>query len=287
MAGKTLENRVAIVTGGSSGIGAASVALFLSEGAKVIIADLNEAEAPAADSGRCRFVRCDVTSEADVAALVGQAQEIFGGLDILFNNAGAGGIQAPIADMTVDGWDAVMALNLRAAMLGIKHAAPLMRARGGGSIINTSSIAGQRTGISSVAYSVAKAANIQLTQMAAAEFASANIRINAICPGIIPAGSVGGMLGLTAEAMERLTPEIARIFGTAQPLPRAGRPEDIAQTALFLASDASQWLTGQAIAVDGGMLLKGPNTLDLSLPGNVVGQLFQMRDDDLARSNGG
>lgn len=274
--GDILKGRVALVTGGSSGIGAAAVELFRQEGAKVLVADVQETQL--ADG----FIHCDVTQEADIAAAVQRVQDDFGGLDILFSNAGAGGTFASICDMEVDDWEWVMSLNLRAAMLGIKHAAPVMKARGGGSIINTASIAGLRVGISGAAYSVAKAANVQLTMMAAAELAPHNIRVNAICPGIIPAGSVGGMLGLDGASMERLVPEIARIFGTAQPLARAGAPPDIANAALFLASDMSSWVTGQAVAVDGGMLLKGPDTLDTSRPGNVVEQLFAMRDNDLA-----
>lgn len=277
--GELLKGRVALVTGGSTGIGAATVDLFRCEGAKVLVADVRETQ------GGDGFIHCDVTREADIAAAVKRAQDDFGGIDILFSNAGAGGTFAPIVDMDVGDWEWVMSLNLRAAMLGIKHVAPIMKVRGGGSIINTSSIAALRPGISGVAYSVAKAANVQLTVMAAAELAPFNIRVNAICPGIIPAGSVGGMLGLDDASMERLVPEISRIFGTAQPLARAGAPLDIANAALFMASDMSTWMTGQAVSVDGGMMLKGPDTLDTSRPGNVVGQLFEMRDKDLAKAD--
>jgi NAD(P)-dependent dehydrogenase (short-subunit alcohol dehydrogenase family) len=272
----SLDGRVAVITGGGSGLGAAAVALFVREGARVVVADLNAGDA-GEDRDQTRFIRCDVTKEADVAAALALAQDVFGGLDILFNNAGAGGTQSSIADMAIDDWDAVMALNLRGAMLGIKHATPMLRARGGGSIINTASIAGLRPGISSAAYSVAKAGLIRLTEIAAAELAANRIRVNAICPGIIPTGSVGGMLGLAPEQTTTLLSRISDIFSRAQLLPQAGSPEDIAQMALFMASDASLWMTGQAVAVDGGMMLKGPDTLDIQREGNVVQKLFELK----------
>ncbi len=248
----------------------------------MVNADLRGREGPVNGSERYRHVVCDVTKELDVATAVAFVLNEFGGLDVLLNNAGAGGAVAQIVDITIDDWEAVMALNIRAATFAIKHAAPALRARGGGTIINTSSIAALRPGVATAAYSIAKAATNQLTLMAASELASHNIRVNAICPGIIPAGAVGNQLGFSSETTARVLPEISEIFKSAQPLGRAGTAKDIANVMLFLASDASSWITGQIIAVDGGMMLKGPNTLDASLPGNVLVQLAMLRDRELA-----
>jgi len=276
-----LAGKVAVITGGCSGLGAATVDLFEKQGARVVIADvlreLGERR-QAASTGAVRFVHCDVTRESDLAAAVRFAAETFGGLDILFNNAGPGQCDYRIEDMDAGRWDAIMALLLRGPMLGIKHAIPWLRQRGGGTIINTASIAALSPGISSPAYSVAKAATIHLTHMAAAELGGDNIRVNAICPGIFPTQGVGDMLGLTREQLHAVLPEIEAIFSTAQPLQRSGRPEDIAKLALFLASDASSFVTGQAISADGGMTLMGPSSLEPARPDGVLQRMARIRD---------
>jgi NAD(P)-dependent dehydrogenase (short-subunit alcohol dehydrogenase family) len=277
--GNALAGKVTVITGGCSGIGAAAVDLFEREGASVIIADLQVAAGErraAASPSTLRFIRCDVVQETDIALAVGLAMREFGGLDILFNNAGAAGTLAPIATMDSADWDAIMGLITRAAMLGMKHAVPFMRQRGAGSIINTASIAGLRPGIAAVGYSVAKAALIQLTRMAAVEFACDNIRVNAICPGVIPTQALGGLFGTTREATQQMLPEVAKIFADAQPLKRSGTPEDIAQTALFLASNASSFTTGQEFVVDGGMMLMGPGTLELGRAGGVMQRIAEL-----------
>jgi NAD(P)-dependent dehydrogenase (short-subunit alcohol dehydrogenase family) len=276
----TLDGKIALITGGCSGLGAATVDLFEREGARVVIADLQHAlgeKREANSQGAVRFVRCDVTKEEDVAAAVRFSREAFGGLDVLFNNAGPGSCDYPIADMDVGKWDAIMALLLRGPMLGIKHAVPPMRARGGGAIINTASIAALRPGISSAAYSVAKAGTIHLTRMAAVELAPYNIRVNAICPGIFPTQGVGDMLGLSREKVRECLPQIEEIFSTAQPLKRSGRASDIAQMALFLASGASSFTTGQEFVVDGGMTMMGPGSLELDRPESVLQRLSKLR----------
>ena len=270
-----LDNKVAIVTGGASGIGAAIVDLFLREGAKVAIGDLRGDEAKPG----IRFLRTDVTQEGDIAALVAFAVEAFGGLDILVNNAGATGTMAPLSAMDADGWDAVMALMPRAAMLGIKHAAPHIATRGGGSIVNIASIAALRPGISSPAYSVAKAGVIQLGRMAAVEFAGQGIRVNNICPGIIPTPNVIDFFGASREKAAAMLPEVAGIFGSAQPIPRGGRPEDIAETALFLASDASSFTTGQEFIVDGGMMVMGPGSLEIGRADGVLARTLALAEN--------
>jgi NAD(P)-dependent dehydrogenase (short-subunit alcohol dehydrogenase family) len=267
-----LDGKIAIVTGGSSGLGAAISALFASEGATVVVADINEplATAPWPDKTRCAFLRCDVTREEDIRTLIAEAERRFGGLDILVNNAGANGATAPIASIEISDWEQTFALCLRSGLLGMKHALPAMKRRGGGSIINTASVAGLRPSIANVAYSVAKAGVIQLTRMAAMEFASDLIRVNAICPGVIPTPAFADHFGFKREDAPRVLPKIAEAFNAAQPWPRAGRPQDIAEMALFLASDASGYVTGQEFVVDGGLLLAPPATLDARPEGAMM-----------------
>jgi NAD(P)-dependent dehydrogenase (short-subunit alcohol dehydrogenase family) len=273
-----LQGKVAIVTGGSSGIGEEAVLVFAREGARVVNADRQSPLPRAAEveGDRVTYQACDVTREEDIRALIARVEHDFGGLDVLFNNAGASGAPAPIGSMEVADWDATMALVLRSGMLGMKHALPAMRRRGGGSIINTASVAGARAGIGSVAYSVAKAGVIQMTRLAALEFAADNIRVNAICPGVIPTPSFGDFFGVSRSDMTRVLPRVAEIYRDAQPLKRAGRPVDIAKMALFLASDAAAFITGQDFVVDGGMLLMPPGSMELERPGNVMDRTIQL-----------
>jgi len=278
MAG-ALTGKVAIVTGGSSGMGAATVDLFAREGAKVVLADLQVelGERVAAGSmGAVKFFCCDVTREDNIAGLMAFAVREFGGIDVLFNNAGASGTPLPLAQMDADAWDRCMSINVRAAMLGMKHGFPLLKQRGGGSIINTASIGALRPGISPAAYAVAKAAMLQLVRMAAAEFAGDNIRVNAICPGVIPTQIVGDSMGIPRSTFDEMQPELAKLFAEAQPLKRAGTPQDIARTALFLASEASAFTTGQEFVVDGGMMLMGPPTLGFTAPALLLPGIVEL-----------
>jgi NAD(P)-dependent dehydrogenase (short-subunit alcohol dehydrogenase family) len=253
-----LENRVAIITGGASGMGKATVLRFLEEGARVVVADFNAetgaqtvAEATARGHGaRVRFIRTDVASEADVEAMIRCAVEEFGGLDVMFNNAGVGGAIGPLTETSVSDWDYTFAVLVRGVFLGVKHAARVMRAQGrGGSIINTASIAGLSGDAGPLAYSAAKAAVINLSMGAAVELAADRIRVNAICPGFIatPLAALGGSLD---DLQER--------FAKAQPWPEYGSGDHIAGTALFLASDDSLFVTGEKIVVDGGLTAAGP-----------------------------
>lgn len=282
-----LQGKVAVITGGCSGFGAAAAELFVAEGAKVVIADLQAdigEQKQAQSGGNIRFTRCDVTDENQFRDALQVAVDAFGGLDILFNNAGGNEPgHFPVEAMDMKAWDWVMALNLRAAVAGMKHALPLMRARGGGAVINTASIAGMGVGISTVAYSVAKAGLIHLTRMAAAEFAPYKVRVNAICPGTIPTPAYEKEFGLERGTFERHYDEIANIFQDAQPLRRAGHVQDVARTALFLASDEAAFITGQHLAVDGGMLQMPPPSL---LPDDADGVLQRMLAFS-ARLNGG
>jgi NAD(P)-dependent dehydrogenase (short-subunit alcohol dehydrogenase family) len=252
-----LPNKVAVITGGASGMGRATVLRFLAEGAKVVIADYNAntgaqtlAEAVAAGHGdSVRFVRTDVASEADIQRMLQCALEVFGRLDVVFNNAGVGGAIGPLTETSVADWDYTFDVLAKGVFLGIKHAARIMRAQGqGGSIINTASIAGLSGDGGPLVYSAAKAAVINLTRSAAVELGPDRIRVNAICPGFIATPLAdGGHTERTREA-----------FAKSQPWPDYGRGEHIAGAALFLASDDSEFVSGDALIVDGGLTAAGP-----------------------------
>lgn len=264
MAGQ-LNGKVAVITGGCSGIGLGAVELFVAEGAKVVCADVQD-EKGAILAQRfpeaVRYAHCDVTQEADIAAAIALAAEAFGGLDILFNNAGSGGTPGGVADMTVEGWDGTMNLLLRSVLLGMKHAVPLMDARGGGSIINTASVAGLEAGWGPLAYSTAKGAVIHLTRVAAAQLAQQKIRVNAICPGLIATSIFGASIGLPREVADQMAARIAEGAPKMQPIPKAGLPEDIARACLYLAGDGSAFVTGTHIVVDGGLTTGGRHAWD-------------------------
>ena len=251
-----IDGKVAVITGGASGIGAATTKRFCAEGAAVVVADLNEAGARAlvdecvAAGGRATFQRTDVSDEADVRAAMARAVADYGRLDVVFNNAGLGGAIGPLEETSVEDWDRTQAVLLRGVFLGIKHAIPHLRAVGGGSIISTASIAGLRAGAGPHSYSAAKAGVINLTRTAAVELARDSIRVNCICPGGIHTPLLSSRFPGGAEA---LTP----LLGMLQPLPRAGYPEDIAAMALFLASDEAGFVTGAAMVVDGGFTAGG------------------------------
>ena len=276
-----LNNKVAVVTGGCSGIGLGTVELFIAEGAKVVVGDLRDdrgSELEARYGERLCFRRCDVTREQDIAALVGMAETRFGALDILFNNAGAQGFPGNIEVMPADAWDAVMALVLRSTMLGIKHAIPVLKRCGGGSIINTASDSGMPGGMGipiAPAYAVAKAGVLQLTRVAALEAAPHNIRINTICPGFTATSAFGIGAGLSRTDAEALVPQLTDALAEMQPLRRGGTAEDIAQACLFLASDRSRFMTGTEMVVDGGLLIKPRYDLGPGATGRVMDLLMR------------
>lgn len=246
-----LSGKVAIVTGGASGMGRATSILFAREGANVVVADLNvaggeEVAQLASESGnKAVFQRTDVSQEADVAALVARALAEFGRLDVMFNNAGIGGAMGSLETISVEDWDKTQAVCLRGVFLGIKHAIAPMRAVGGGAIISTASIAGIDGYPNLHAYCAAKAGVVNLTRSASIEFAADHIRVNCIAPGGVSTPIVYGLGGGNKEATEVW-------LAKAQPLPRAGQPEDIANAALFLATENAGFITGHTLVVDGG-----------------------------------
>ena len=252
-----LDGKVTVITGTTSGVGLRTAEIFVAEGAKIVIAGrrIPEGERLAEKLGpACVFRQTDVTIEDEMRALIGRAVETFGRIDCLFNNAGGPAQTGGIEHLDVARFDAAMATLLRSVMLGMKHATPHMRRQGSGSIINNGSIAGRLAGYSSsIVYGAAKAAVIHLTKCVAMELGESGIRVNSISPGIIATGIFGKALGLSVEAAEK-TPDVMReVTKTAQPIPRAGLPDDIAHAAVFLASDESSFINGHDLVVDGAI----------------------------------
>ena len=252
-----LENKVAVITGGASGIGLATVWRFLEEGASVVVADFNESNGlevvkQATDNGqadRISFIKTDVAQEADVIAMIEEASARFGRLDVVFNNAGVGGAIGSLTETTTEDWDYTFDVVAKGVFLGIKHAARIMIAQNeGGSIINTASMAALSGEAGPPVYSAAKAAVVNLTKSAAVDFGQYRIRVNSICPGFI-------LTPLADGGKPEKTQEKAK---TIQPWPDYGKPDHIAATALFLASEDSEFITGESIVVDGGLTAVGP-----------------------------
>jgi NAD(P)-dependent dehydrogenase (short-subunit alcohol dehydrogenase family) len=250
-----LDNKVAVITGAASGIGLATATRFAGEGAAVVIGDLNQDGGEAAvrqckeNGGRAVFQKCNVESESDIKSLIDRAVREYGRLDIMFNNAGVGGALGSIEETSLEHWDKTQAVLLRAVFIGMKHAVPHMKRNGGGSIISTASVAGLRGGAGPHSYTAAKTAVIGLTRSVALEVGEHKIRVNCICPGGINTPMLANRFGGQQSAEVFLT--------QLQAIRRAGHPEDIANMALFLASDESQWITGTAMVVDGGMTAGG------------------------------
>ena len=283
MAGR-LEGKVALITGGCSGIGLGTVELFLAEGANVIAADLQDEKGKVLEQrfpGRLAYSRCDVTEDADIAAACAKAKSEFGGLDVLFNNAGVAGMPGGVAEINADGWDAIFALLVRGPALGMHHALPLMRERGKGSIVNTASIAGLQAGWGPIAYSTAKAAVVHMTRCAAAELSPQGIRVNAICPGLIATSIFGTAIGLPRAAADQMAARVAENAAIAQPIKKPGLPEDIARAALYLASDESAFVTGIHLVVDGGITVGSRHAWDPSA-GSPFAQIFGFSADEMA-----
>lgn len=252
-----LEGKVAVITGGASGIGEATARRFVAEGARVLIADMQEelGTAVADDLGdAAAFQATNVANETDVQDAIGEAVDRWGRLDVMFNNAGFGGALGPIASITESDYDMTMDVLLKGVFFGIKHAAPLMSEQGSGSIVNTASICGIESGYGPHLYSVAKAGVIAMTQTTALELAEHDVRVNAVCPGFTVTALAVGKPGADGDRLDQMREQSAQ----SQPIPRVGEADDLANMVLFLASDESAWITGQAHVVDGGLMAGKP-----------------------------
>ncbi len=256
--GDRLKDKVAVITGGASGIGEATVRKFVAEGARVIIADMqaDKGEALAAELGdSARFIRTDVCIEDQVAAAIALASDTWGRLDCLFNNAGFGGVTGEIHETDVgEPYQRTVDAMLTGPILGMKHAAPIMKAQGTGSIVTTASVAGTGGGYGPHVYTAVKAAVINLSRSVAQELGPFGVRVNSVCPGFINTPIFLGQAGLQGDHSKALE-GLQEIAAFAQPIGRAGMPEDIANAVCFLASDESSFITGQPIVVDGGLTL--------------------------------
>lgn len=244
------NEQVALVTGASAGIGRATALAFAGEGARIVVADLLEAEGEETvkliqdRGGEAVFVKTDVASPAEVANLVGRAIASYGRLDIAFNNAGVEGELATTAECSEDSWDRTLSINLKGVWLCMKHELPRMLERKRGSIVNCSSVAGLAGVARLPAYVASKHGIVGLTRAAALEYATQGIRINAVCPGLIRTAMVDRLI--------RAHPEMESQLIAGEPMGRSGTPEEIAAAVLWLCSDAASFVTGHALAVDGG-----------------------------------
>ena len=254
MQGGLLDDKVALVTGAGSGIGAASAMRFAEEGAAVLAVDIRAHKAEetvaaiTAEGGIAVAIQANVAESDAVQAMIDGCIEQFGRIDVLFNNAGTLRPGTAVT-LSVDDWNLVMAVNVRSVFLGAKFAVPHMQTQGGGSIINTASISGLHGDGAAVAYAASKAAVINLTRALSTDHAAAGIRVNAICPGTIETRPVQRMMS---------NPAVLEANIRAHAMRRLGKPEEIANTALWLASDQSSFVTGAAIVVDGGLMAQSP-----------------------------
>ena len=246
----SFAGKVAFVTGAANGIGRAAALAFAREGASVVVADISEqgnqetARMIEKAGGRALAVRCDVSRDKDVKAALEKTIETFGRLDFAFNNAGVEQPITPAADLTEEEWDRIVGINLRSVFLCMKHEIPLMLKQGGGVIVNTSSGAGVRGIAGQAAYCAAKFGIVGLTKAAALDYANSNIRVNAVCPGIINTPMMDRFSGGTPEGRERVIAQ--------EPVGRMGKPEEIAGAVVWLCSNAAAFVVGHAMVIDGG-----------------------------------
>jgi NAD(P)-dependent dehydrogenase (short-subunit alcohol dehydrogenase family) len=278
------HNKTVVVTGAASGIGRATAKLFAAEGAKVYAADIDEtglAQTAAESNGEVHTVRCDVCVCEDIKALMDRAAAETGGIDAVFNNAGAGGDMAKIDEIEPEGWDRTMHLLLRSVAFGIRYAVPHMIGRpstrtGGAAIVNTSSVAAIGPGYSPNAYAVAKAGVLHLTKTSAADLARHQIRVNAVQPGFINTNIFTTSLEVPAEIVDEAKGAIAMMSQAAQPVARGGQPSDIAEAVAYLCSEAASFVNGTSIIVDGGLTIGPRHSWDPEVP-DLFEALRQMK----------
>ncbi|MHA7898552.1 MAG: SDR family NAD(P)-dependent oxidoreductase [Henriciella sp.] len=272
-----LTGKVAVITGAASGIGAAGVEVFVEAGAKVVAGDVQDDKGAALvtrfGADKVAFRHCDVTDADQLKALMQAAADEFGGLDVLWNNAGSGGTSSTVEELDLDGYDFTMDLLLKSVFAGTHFAVPHMVARGGGSVINTSSISAICAGYAPITYSVAKKAVAHFSKLAAAELSKHKIRVNAILPGFIATSIFGASLGLPREQADQMAEMIAQAGATMQPAGRTGQGEDIAQMAAFLSSDQAGFITGGEFVVDGGITVGPPHSWNDQLGGPILDAL--------------
>lgn len=264
-----LQDKVAVITGACSGIGLATTELFLAEGARVVAADVQDEvglQLQQQHPGQLHFVHCDVLQLQQLRSAIDSAEQQFGGLDILFSNAGRIGTMAGVQAFDAQAWDDTQHLLLRAVAAGASYAVPHLHRRGGGAIVNTASISALQAGYAPLAYSVAKAGVLHYTRAAAAELAPLNIRINAVVPGFIATRIFGDLFGMDRDAAQDLAENVRAQSGVANPVGRAGLPQDIAQAVLYLASDDARFVTGTHLTVDGGITIGPRHSWDPESP---------------------
>ena len=274
---RNLDGKVAVVTGGASGIGLATVETLIEYGAKVVVGDMQEEKGKALETrfgtDTLRFQVTDVTNKDQLQSLINMSESAFGGLDILFNNAGHGGAPGTIEEIDWDLYDQTMNLLLKAVFMGTQMAIPLMKKRGGGSIINTSSVSAIMAGYAPITYSTAKIGVAHFSRIAAGQLAKYQIRVNAIRPGFIATSIFGASLGLPREVADQMAEQLSQAGAKMQPIGRTGQGRDIAETVAFLASDAAAFITGESITVDGGITTGPPHSWNEELGGPLLDAL--------------
>ena len=279
------SGKTVVVTGAASGIGRATALLFAGEGATVYAADIDEAagsELAQGSNGDIRFQRCDVCSPEDIRALMDRAAAETGGIDVVFNNAGAGGARESIAEIEPEAWDRTMDLLLRSVAFGIRYAVPHMQGRAGAAIVNTSSVAAVGPGYSPTAYAVAKAGVLHLTKCAAMDLAQHNIRVNAIQPGFINTNIFTASMDCPPDKVPTAKAIIAEMSQQAQPVQRGGEPDDIARAVAYLASEDAGFVTGTSLIVDGGITVGPRHSWDPAMPSMFEGLRAYVEGDAAA-----
>jgi NAD(P)-dependent dehydrogenase (short-subunit alcohol dehydrogenase family) len=283
---RALDDKVAVIVGGTSGIGAATARLFAAEGASVVISGrrTRTGEQLAAELGsQAAFCRADVTVDGDVAALMSNTVAQFGRIDCLVNSAGGGGTSWGIADLHLEGLMQTLAVHVGGVAAAIRHGAPIMIEQASGSIINIASAGGLRAGWSQLDYSCAKAAVIHLTRCVAVELGEAGIRVNSISPGPVLTGIFAKAVGVDPDEADRSAPSLEPVFAAQaswRPLARVGVPEDVAATALWLASDASSLVTGHDVPVDGGLTVGPPVSVLAGARAELIRTLLAARGQE-------